>query len=434
MDSPIEAGPVDIRSWLVANGDRTDTIRLAIHHAGTADEVSRFVELIKRIVPEQAGVFGELARYDWGTYTFISDYLPWASGDGMEHRNSTVLSGTLPLATGMMGNFGTVAHEFFHSWNVERIRPRTLEPFDFTRANMSGELWLAEGFTNYYGPLTTRRAGISGDAELASSLGGAVNAVINGRGRRYLSAVEMSRQAPFVDAAQSIDPQNRQNTFISYYTWGAAIAVGLDLTLRSRFPGRDLDDFMQRMWVRFGKTGIPYDIEDVQTTLGQVTGDPAFATDYFNRYIAGHEVPDYEALFAGVGFVLRKTRPGSAWLGDVAFTATSGRLALATGAPVGTPIYDAGLERGDVIRTLDGQPAATNGMVDSVLRRHRPGDTIAVAFESRGQAVTGRIVLAENPGLELVPAEQAGVTPSAAALDARHRWLASKAGTAGRPR
>ena len=110
-----------------------------------------------------------------------------------------------------MRNFGTVAHEFFHSWNIERIRPRSLEPFDFTRANMSGELWLGEGFTNYYEALTMRRAGFTTDAEFAEGLGGAVDAIINAPGRRFFSAVDMSRQAPFVDAAASIDAQNKAN-------------------------------------------------------------------------------------------------------------------------------------------------------------------------------------------------------------------------------
>lgn len=434
MDSPIEAGPIDIRSWLVANGLRTDTIRLAIHHLGTSEEVTRFVEMIKRIIPEQAGVFGELAPFDFGTYTFLSDYLPWASGDGMEHRNSTVLSGTRPLSTGMAGNFSTVAHEFFHSWHVERIRPRTLEPFDFSQANMSGELWLAEGFTNYYERLTSRRAGFFTDAEYARSMSGEVNAVVSGTGRQFFSAVDMSRQAPFVDAAQSIDPQNRSNTFISYYTFGDVIALGLDLTLRSRFKAVSLDDFMAAMWKKYGKTEQAYTLDDVRVTLGEVTRDRAFADDYFRRYIAGREVPDYRALLAGVGFLLRPARPGVAWLGDGAFVASGGRVTLNTPARVGQPIYRAGIERGDVLTSLDGWPVATPADLDSVMARHQPGDTVEVRFESRGGPVSGRLVFAENPRVEVVTGESGGIAVTPEALEARRRWLASKAGAAGAPR
>lgn len=434
MDSPIEAGPLDIRSWLVGNGIRSDTIRLAIHHTGTAVEVTRFVDMIKRIIPEQAGVFGELAPFDYGSYTFLSDYLPWASADGMEHRNSTVLSGTRPLSTGMMDNFGTVAHEFFHSWNVERIRPRSLEPFNFVQANMSGELWLAEGFTNYYEGLTSRRAGFTNDEEFARSLSGGVNGVVNGIGRRYFSAIDMSRQAPFVDAAQSIDPQNRVNTFISYYTFGEAIGLGLDLTLRSRFGTVSLDDFMRAMWRKFGKTERPYTLGDVRRTLGEVTRDPVFATDYFARHIAGREVPDYRALLATVGFVLRKAQAGKAWLGDGAFAASGDGVMLSTPARVGQPLYLAGVERGDVIKTLGGQAIRTNFDLDSVTAAHRPGDSVEIIWESRGSRVTSRVVFAENPRVEVVTGENGGVAVTPGALEARRRWLASKAGAAGAPR
>ena len=123
-------------------------------------------------------------RIDGGRYTFLATYLPWASGDGMEHRNSTSLTSSGSLATSMDGLLGTVSHEFFHAWNVERIRPRTLEPFSFEEANMSGEVWLAEGFTSYYGPLVIRRAGLQSDADFASDMAGAVNLVMNAPGRR----------------------------------------------------------------------------------------------------------------------------------------------------------------------------------------------------------------------------------------------------------
>ena len=133
--------------------------RVAIHHGGSLDEVDGFVRDVERIVREQREIFGEFPRYEPGHYTFLADYLPHAVDDGMEHRNSTVLTSTSTLRTGRRWLLAGVAHEFFHGWNVERIRPRSLEPFDLERANMSGELWLAEGFTQYYGPLTLARAG-----------------------------------------------------------------------------------------------------------------------------------------------------------------------------------------------------------------------------------------------------------------------------------
>src|SRR6185295_17068842 len=119
---------------------------------------------------QEGAVFGEFPEYEPGYYTFLADYLPYASGDGMEHRNSTVMTANGSIRTARQDLLGTVAHEFFHGWNVERIRPRSLEPFDLERANISGELWLAEGFTEYYGSLALHRAGLASLAETGQNL------------------------------------------------------------------------------------------------------------------------------------------------------------------------------------------------------------------------------------------------------------------------
>lgn len=425
MDSPVMAAAMDIRSWEVTSGGRTQTIRLAIHHAGTREEVDRYVEQVQRVVREQAGVFGGLPRFDGGVYTFLACYLPHASGDGMEHRNSTILTSSGSLAQAALGLLGTVSHEFIHIWNVERIRPRALEPFDFEEANMSGELWLAEGFTSYYGPLTIRTAGITDDAAYARGLSGTVNTVLNAPGRRYFSAHDMSLQAPFVDAATSVDPQNRQNTFISYYTWGAGIGLALDLTLRQRF-NRTLDDYMRALWAAHGRDERPYTMADARQVLGQVAGDPAFAAEFFARFIEGQEAPDYATLLAQAGFVVRRAAAGRAWLGDVAWRADGDRIALQAGPLVGTPIYAAGLDRGDRLLSLDGRDATSPAVVSEVLAARRPGDTIAVRFESRGTTHAVHLVLSESPRIEVITGEEAGQPPTAAQAAFRARWLGTR--------
>ena len=184
MDSPVEVSDHDLRSWQVRSNGRTYTIRLALHHAGTPAEAAAFTEMAKKVVAEETAAMGGLPHFDHGTYTFLADYLPQASGDGMEHRNSTVVTSSRPLSTGAAGNLGTISHEFFHAWNVERIRPRSLEPFDFERANMSGELWFAEGFTRYYTPLFIRRAGITPIEQYLPSVAGTINAVTLSPGRQ----------------------------------------------------------------------------------------------------------------------------------------------------------------------------------------------------------------------------------------------------------
>ncbi len=427
LDSPTEVSDFDVREWTVRSGGKERTIRIALHHAGTDAELDAYAEMAKKVVAEQIAIYGEPADYDYGTYTFIADYLPWVAGDGMEHRNSTILASTRALADGALRNLGTLSHEFFHAWNVERIRPATLEPFDFERANMSRELWLAEGFTSYYDDLAIRRAGLISDDDLAAALSGTLDAVINSPGRRFFSPVEMSMRAPFVDAATTVDPTNHANTFISYYTWGAAIGLGLDLTLRTRFDA-SLDDFMREMWRAHGKPGKPYTLDDVRATLGRVAQDPAFAAEFFERYIAGRDVVDYDALLAGAGFVLRRAAPGRPTLGRVRLEFRDGHALVASPTLIGTPLYEAGIDRGDRILTLDGRPVAAEADVAAVLAAHAPGDAIAITFEQRGRTGSATLTLAEDPTLEVVTFETAGrpVTDEIRAF--RAAWLGSRAG------
>lgn len=437
LDSPAEVSPHAVRSWEVVDaGGRRSTIRLAVHHAGTEAQVDSYAAMAKRVVAEQVAMWGEAPGFDFGTYTFLADYLPWVNGDGMEHRNSTVLTSTRGLGTRAeaVGNLGTLSHELFHAWNVERLRPKSLEPFDFERANMSGELWLAEGFTSYYDDLFLRRAGILSDAEYAESLGGTLSQVINAPGRRFFSAVEMSMQAPFVDAATSIDPQNRGNTYLSYYTWGAGIAAALDLSLRTRFPGKSLDDYMRALWRELGRhqtpalaPARPYTLADLRRVLGEVTGDPRFAADFFDRYVEGREVVDYERLLAAAGFVLRKAEPGRPWLGAPVGTEDGAPTVLGPAA-FGGSFHGAGIDRLDRIHAAGGVPTPTADSLWAVVQRHRAGEVVRMEVEGRGRRRTVDVTLAEMPGMEAVPFEAAGRPVTEAIRAFRAAWLGSKTG------
>jgi predicted metalloprotease with PDZ domain len=426
FDSPTEISSHALRTWTVAGRTRTDTIKLAIHHQGSDQEVDAFTERIKKVVLEQRAVFGELPEFDYGSYTFLADYLPWVFGDGMEHRNSTILSSSGSLAQNANGLLGTVSHEFFHAWNVERIRPRSLEPFDFEQANMSRELWFAEGFTSYYGPLTIVRAGLTTLDDYARGVGNNVNAVLTNPGRLYFSPVEMSMQAPFVDAATALDPNNRSNTFISYYTYGAALGLALDLLLRTEKQS-SLDDFMRTMWARYGRTETPYTLDNWRLTLGQVIRDQAWADSFYHKHVAGQEPIDYASLLARAGLLLRKAAAGQATLGPVGFTRDTGRVVIATNTLVGSPLYVAGVDRGDRIVTLDGRAMTAPADLESVVAAHKPGDRVSIVFETRGATRNEVVMLAEQPRLEVVTYEQAGmtVTPEMTAL--RESWLGSKA-------
>ncbi|MDH3223738.1 MAG: M61 family peptidase [Gemmatimonadota bacterium] len=431
LDSPVLLAELDIREWTVESEGTSYSIRFALHHEGSPDEVDRYVENVKKVVDQEVAVFGELPAFDYGTYTFLASYLPWAAGDGMEHRNSTVLSRQGHLAQVELSALGTVAHEFFHAWNIERIRPASLEPFDFEAADISQELWFGEGFTSYYDDLAMVRAGVIDVDEFASRMGSLVNTVTNSPGRRFYSPIEMSMQAPFVDAAVSVDPQNRTNTFISYYTWGAALGLALDLSIRDRFSGKSLDDFMRAMWIRHGKDFRPYDVGDLETVLGDVVGDAEFASSFFDRYVRGTDrdpqvpVPDYAALLARAGFLVEgnERRP---WVGSAGFEYGPDGAAVRALLRMDTPLYRAGIERDDVLVSLDGEALIGARVFNGVLDAHRPGDRIPVVWRSRGGEFVGEIVVESDPNLTVRPAEAAGGSLSAGARAFRNEWLSPR--------
>jgi len=426
LDSPTEVSDHRVESWTAGEGEQT--IRVALHHTGSRAAAERYLDGVRRIVDEQRAIFGELPDFEGDRYTFLADYLPWASGDGMEHRNSTILTSSSSLDERMVGLLGTVAHEFFHAWSVERLRPRTLEPFDFTRANMSRELWFAEGFTSYYDDLTLVRAGLLDEERFAARLGRSVNAVVNGPGRGLRSPVEMSMQAPFVDAAVSVDPTNRPNTFISYYTWGSVVALGLDLALRSGYDGITLDDYMREAWRRHGRTEVPYSVEDLEGLLAEVTGDAGFARDFFDRYVRGRQVPELRRLLARAGLVLRPADPERAVL---AFRPLrhDGEGALVPGPTLaGSPLHGAGIDRGDRIRSVAGRTPESREELRAILDERSPGDTVEVRYDSRGRSRTVPVALVSDPTLEVVSLEEAGRTAGATVRAFRRAWLSSKAG------
>jgi len=436
MDSPTEVSNFALRTFTVSDDQRTPVFRLAVHHSGSDADLNAFARDVESIVRETRYVFGEYPAFEGNTYTFIADYRAGTSGDGMEHRNSTIITSGSSIAAGRAGLLDTVAHEFFHAWNVERIRPRSLEPFNFEDANMSGELWFAEGFTSYYAPLISSRAGLIDVRAFASEMGGAVNTVLVSPGRRLRSPVEMSQQAPFIDAATSIDRTAADNTFISYYTWGEALGLALDLTLRDRSDGKvTLDHFMRALWERHGKPGgaaiglvaWPYTLDDLQAGLAAVSSDTAFAEDFFSRYIRGREVVDYARLLARAGLVMRPVAAGRASMGQLRLQDGQGGVRLTAASPFGSPAYDAGLDRDDVIASVGGTAVSSTADVERVLGSRKPGDSLPLTFNRRGQVVQAAVVLVEDPRREIVIAEDAGQTPTEAQRRFRDSWLRSAA-------
>jgi predicted metalloprotease with PDZ domain len=420
------------------------TIRVALHHLGTRADREAFLADVERIVGEEQALFGELPAFEPGHYTFLVDDLPWAHGDGMEHRNSTVITSPAPLPRPMSRLLGTVAHEFFHAWNVERIRPASLEPFDLEDANMSGELWMAEGFTSYAESLVMVRAGLESFEFTLSRWAGLVNAVTLSPAVRLRSAVEMSQLAPFTDAAAAIDRTNWDNTFLSYYTYGAALGLGLDLTLRSLPPDgssgrgldRSFDGYMRSLWTAFGQPGTtgapgtvatPYTSADLRAALARLAASRELADAFFDRHVEGRQPLDWTRLFERAGVLVRKAAPGHPTLGDVSFDFSRQRGRVSAPVPSGSPASLAGLAQDDELERVAGKPIVSAESLRAALRGRRPGDEVELVYRRRGgQVVTARVRLDEDPRLELVPMERAGLPLSAARRAFRERWLASR--------
>ncbi|MGB7395275.1 MAG: PDZ domain-containing protein [Pricia sp.] len=420
MDSPVEISDYDLREFEVGEDGKGQKIQFVLHHDGTESDLDTYFEQVRKIVLAERDIFGELPDFDHGRYTFLACYLPNVSGDGMEHRNSTILTNQESLAKGgMKGNIGTVSHEFFHAWNVERIRPRTLEPFDFEEANMSGALWFAEGFTSYYTGLTLCRTGIITPEEYVEGLAGTFNYVWNSPARQFFNPIEMSYQAPFVDAATSVDPVNRENTFISYYSYGSVLGLALDLSLRER--GLNLDDYMKLVWETYGKNETPYSLEDLYSILNQYAGK-SFGDAFFEDYIYKSGMPDYKTLLASVGVALKQDSE-TPYFGAETELDGDGNGEIMDNTQIGSPAYEAGLGQGDAITSVNGMTFPVDQPFDKFIQQFEVGDTLSINFERFGKEKETSVVLKSSPKYSIQMMEKGSENPSKAAMKMRKEWL-----------
>jgi predicted metalloprotease with PDZ domain len=243
----------------------------------------------------------------------------------------------------------------------------------------------------------------------------------------------MSQQAPFVDAARSIDPTNRLNTYVSYYTIGGATAFALDLALRAR--DHSLDAVMRRLWETNGQFQSPalapqkpYALPDIQRAIAEVAGDSAFAGQFIRRHVTGHEAHDWAALLAPAGLTLQPLRPDQRWLGVAGFTFGPTGATLADGTVLGSPLYVAGLDRGDRIERIDGRKIRSQKDLTKALASRVIGETVLLDVSQRGLP-TRRIslTLKADPTVQVVRLETIkGQTASEGQLAFRQHWLTGR--------
>lgn len=331
-------------------------------------DMQRIADDTTKIINEAYKIFGELP-YD--NYLFIVNT---RGGGGLEHLNSTALQwnkfGFKP--DGRYNAFlALVAHEFFHLWNVKRIRPDALGPFDYENENYTRSLWVAEGATSYYEGILLRRAGLISDEFLLDGKASAILALQTRPGRFETSLEDSSFDAWIKYYRQD---ENAINNQISYYDKGEIVNMLLDVRIRTLSGGaKSLDDVMRYLYAEFFKKGKNYTPADFQKASELAAG--ASLEDFFDKYVRGTDELDYDGILSGVGLKLNDEETGtpSAYLG-ANLAETNGQL-IVRSIPLETPAYEYGLNANDQIVAVDGN-RASQSFLTSYLSEKKPGDKV----------------------------------------------------------
>jgi predicted metalloprotease with PDZ domain len=406
------------------------TYRVVVHSRGDEGDLRpNLVRDLEKIVSAEVRMWGPP---DFEIYTFVLHFAgDTNSHDGMEHLTSAQI--IRPGGLGDPGNYARTledaAHEFFHAWNVKRLRPAELGPWDWTRPANTEGLWIAEGLTQYYGAMMLRRAGLWSDSELLNDIEATIGDVENAQGNKLMSAVDASLAAPFIDGATHRQRTNLDNTSVSYYTKGELIGVVLDLSIRARTNGRrSLDDVLKQMYdecylkapnASYYLQGRGYTQADFVRILSEVAETDM--SRFYDRYIRGVETLPYDEAFAGVGLRLVKTPAENASTGLGLDNADRQNLRLGSLRP-GSPAERAGLQEGDILVSIGGA-SVTRGNWRSTLDRYKPGDRVTVQVR-RFRETLDRVIELSAPAVFNYRLEEIA-NASAEARGLRAGWLSS---------
>jgi len=361
--------------------------RIVIDGAGNYDP-ERMRRDVQKIVETEVEIMG--GEIPYRDYTFIL-HLRQNAGGGLEHLNSTALGyprfgfhirggnratsaapNTIDTSErDYRGFLGLVSHEFFHLWNVKRIRPDALGPFDYTQENYTKVLWVAEGITDYYADLALRRAGLISEGEYLSAQARAMQSMQNTPGRLVQSAEESSFDAWVKYYRQD---ENSVNSQVSYYDKGALLGLLLDLEIRKRSGGaKSLDDVMRYLYAEFFKKDRNYGPADFQKAVELMAGGSL--EEFFSKYVRGVQELDYNAALDAAGLKLETTAAANARVyfgADVA--EEEGRL-IVRRVYAGSPAYEQGLNAGDQILAIDNM-RATRDFFNARMAEKKPGDVV----------------------------------------------------------
>jgi predicted metalloprotease with PDZ domain len=429
IDNPTEIGPDWTEDDFKVSGR---TFHVVVHSRG--DEGGRrsaFVRDLEKIVRAEINMWG---TPEFDNYTFLFHFAADdRSSDGMEHLMSTqiIQPGILADSATYDDALATAAHEFFHAWNVKRLRPIELGPWDWTKPAATRGLWIAEGFTQYYGAEMYHRAGLQNSAAFLRDLSEVVATIEDSPANKLMSAEASSMAAPFIDAALLRQRTNLSNTSLSYYLKGELIALNLDLLIRGWTGNqRSLDDVMRRAYDEFYVKspdasyylkGRGYSIEDFARVVSEVAGRDM--TEWFAKYVRGVEPLPYQDALGAAGLKLVKTVANQPYNAGIVFDRDD-RQALRLGAlRQDSPAEHAGLQEGDLLLTIGGTPVGRDTWF-SVLNRYKQGDRVPVTVRRFRKSVDLTIQLGA-PEIYIYRIEEA---PDASADQKalRAAWLDAK--------
>ncbi len=382
---------------------------------------------IEKIVRAETAMWGPP---EFDSYTFLIHFAADDhSGDGMEHLTSTQIiePGALAEPGVYESTLGTVAHEFFHVWNVKRLRPLELGPWDFSRPLRTRGLWVAEGFTNYYGHLMLRRAGIWNASQFIAREASTITQIENAPGSKLMSAEEASLSAPYLDDAPHAQKVNLGNTAISYYPKGELVGLVMDLWIRGKTAGKhSLDDVMRRMYEEFYVKssnnsyylrGRGFTTEDLLRVANEVTG--LELNEFFARYVKTPEVLPYDEAFGFVGLQLLRAPMREPFNAGISLGWESDSVEIGS-VRHDSPAEDTGLQQGDEILTIGGRKVSRENWL-AALARYRTGERVPVAVKRDRRTIQTTIVMGQPDRFEYRLEEKKDATAAQKAL--RAAWL-----------
>jgi predicted metalloprotease with PDZ domain len=426
IDNPTEIGPDWTLDEFKVQGK---TYRVVVHSRGPeGGRRPSLIRDIQKIVAAETSMWGPP---EFDSYTFVIHFAADdRSGDGMEHLTSTqiIQPGILAERGSYDDALRTAAHEFFHVWNVKRLRPIELGPWDWTKPVATRSLWIAEGFTEYYGVLMYHRAGFQNADGFLNSLSSTIGTIENSPASKLMSAEASSMAASFIDAALHRQRTNLPNTSLSYYLKGELIALNLDLIIREKTAGRySLDEVMRRAYDRFYLKspnatyylkGRGYTIEDFASVISEVAGTDM--ADFFAKYVRGTETLPYDDALRGVGLRLVKSPSNQPYTAGIVFDPED-RQGMRLGAlRTGSPAERGGLQQGDVLVEIGGVSVSRENW-RSTLNRFKQGDRVPVSVRRFREPLALSIQL-DGPETFIYRIEEdPGASPQARAL--RAAWL-----------